>query len=275
MSVYNGLPYLSEAVESILKQTFTDFEFIIIDDGSTDGSTETLKKYAREDERIHLITQENRGLTPSLNRGIKQARGQYLARMDADDVCPQNRLQLQMEYMDTHPECVLLGGEGLPIDEEGQRLSEDHPLFTRRNIDNLDFRHDHDDLEGRLLRGEWAFLHSAVVMRKRAVEEIGGYNPKIEDAEDLDLFLRLAEVGKIANLPVRLIKVRYHGSSVSVTSPVQQYWVKRARRAGYRRRGIPLPKDLRLPAIIRSALGKELRKRGLHQTVVRLFSRFF
>src|SRR4030042_1971241 len=102
MSVYNGEKYLKEAVESILNQTFRDFEFIIINDGSTDGTGAILASYQQKDARIRIYNQENQGLIASLNRGCQLARGEYIARMDADDISLPQRLQRQLDYMEAH-----------------------------------------------------------------------------------------------------------------------------------------------------------------------------
>lgn len=276
MAVCNAHQYVGEAVESVLQQTFTDFEFIIIDDGSTDDSGDVLRRYVDQDRRIQLVEQENRGLPPSLNRGLAMSRGKYVARMDADDVCLPRRFELQVNYLDSHPQCVVVGGDVKAIDEKGDSISSTDSRFAGRldSTNLMKFPRNHDTIENWLLTRGWAFIHPAVMMRRNAIEKVGGYDPKIKDAEDLDLFIRLAEVGQMANLPAVLLKYRCHSTQISSTSPVQNYWSKRARRAGYQRRGLPLPEELRLPAIIQSAIGKELRKRELYQPVVRLFSRF-
>src|SRR4051794_24772902 len=106
LAVYNGGRYLRAAVDSILTQTFTDFEFIIIDDGSTDGSLATLREFAQRDPRINLVSRPNKGLTVTLNEGIALARGEFLARMDADDIALPQRFEKQIAYLRDHPECV-------------------------------------------------------------------------------------------------------------------------------------------------------------------------
>jgi glycosyltransferase involved in cell wall biosynthesis len=275
MSVYNGLPYLSEAVDSVLSQTFEDFEFIIIDDGSTDGSTDVLRQYARSDDRICLVEQENRGLTPSLNRGIDRARGTYIARMDADDVCLPARFALQVDYLNRHPECVVVGGEPKMIDAEGKPLEKSDPLYDAFDLDNMDYRYDHEEVDQRLLTGGWHLTHPTVMMRRSAVEDVGGYDERFKTAQDRDLFLRLAEAGKVVNLPKQILQYRCHPSQISRRSTTQNYWTKRARRAAYRRRGLPLPKELSLPAMLRTAVGKELRKTRLWPVLLNAYAKVF
>jgi glycosyltransferase involved in cell wall biosynthesis len=275
MSVYNGMPYLSEAVESVLEQTFGNFEFIIINDGSTDGSTEVLRQYAGIDDRIRLLEQENRGLTPSLNRGINRARGAYVARMDADDVCLPRRFELQVDYLDRHPGCVVVGGEPEMIDAEGKPLEKSDPLYDAFDLDNMDYRYDHKEVDRRLLTGGWFLNHPTVMMRRSALEAVGGYDEHFKTAQDRDLFLRLAEVGKVVNLPKQVLKYRCHASQVSRRSTTQNYWTKRARRAAYRRRDLPLPKELRLPAMLQTAIGKELRKTRLWPVLLNAYLKVF
>ena len=272
MSVYDGLPYVGAAVESILGQTFEEFEFIIIDDGSTDGSTAVLRRYAAQDDRIRLIVQENRGLTPSLNRGLALAEAPLIARMDADDVCVPERFQEQIDFLEAHPEHVLVGSHVRFIDGTGDPISSDNPLYSKRNLGDMDLCAEHDAIEQRLLTGGWAFIHPTVMIRQAAVEQIGGYNPKIVDAEDRDLFIRMAEVGRLANLPGVLLEYRVHGSQVSTTSAVQSYWSKRARRAGYLRRDRPLPDELRLLPMVRSAVGSKLRQTRVWPQVLKAYN---
>ena len=122
MSVYNGLPYLSKAIDSILGQTYPDFEFLIIDDQSTDGSAEILDHYARQDKRIRIIKNEqNRGLGYNLALGVETATTPWIARMDADDIAIADRLALQMSYLEQHPEVDILGGYAININNLGPK----------------------------------------------------------------------------------------------------------------------------------------------------------
>src|SRR5512135_1833139 len=122
MPVYNAERYIARAVESILGQTFGDFEFLILDDGSTDGSLEILRRYANHDPRIRLTSRPNKGLPPSLNELVDQARGEFIARMDADDVALPERFARQVEYLRAHPDCVLVGSRVQLVDPEGDPL---------------------------------------------------------------------------------------------------------------------------------------------------------
>src|SRR5436305_9543595 len=119
MPVYNAIRYIGVAVDSVLSQTFSDFEFIIVDDGSTDGSAEILREYAGRDPRIRLISRPNTGLGFALNEALAVARAPFIARMDADDECLPERFEKQIQYLRNHPECVLLGSRVLWIDSDG------------------------------------------------------------------------------------------------------------------------------------------------------------
>ena len=206
MSVHNAERYLHKAIESILTQSFADFEFIIIDDGSSDGSPAILREYAAKNERIRPILHENRGLTKALNEGLALARGEFVARMDADDISLPQRFERQAFYLKQHPDCVLLGSEVLLVDPEGWPICRRGHLLSHQQIDE------------QLLRGDGGGLtHPAVMIRTRTLREIGGYNEAMTTAQDLDLFLHLAEVGQIANLPDVLLKWRQHPASVNHT----------------------------------------------------------
>jgi len=204
MSVHNGRKYLAEAVESILKQTFKHFEFIVVEDGSTDGSDEMLKCYARLDPRIRLVSQENQGLTRSLNTGLSIARGEFIARMDSDDIAYPQRLEVQLELLRRSPELVCVGAEVELITEHGICLGPRH------------HPREHDAIRASLLTGDGgAMTHPVIMFRRTALEKIGGYDEHFDTAQDLDFYLRLSEIGKLENLNETLLKWRQHPDSVN------------------------------------------------------------
>lgn len=204
MPVYNAENYLLQAVESICSQSYKDFEFIIIDDGSSDGSLEILRKFSENDNRIKLHSRPNKGLISTLNEGLSYCKGEYIARMDADDISLPNRLGAQVEYMQNHPDCVAVGSGVLLIDPEGEVLCSYPLLLTHQEIDNANLS----------LIGGSAIVHPSVMFRSSIIVGIGGYRGKYLHAEDIDLFLRLAEVGEIANINNNLLKYRMHLDSV-------------------------------------------------------------
>jgi glycosyltransferase involved in cell wall biosynthesis len=212
MSAYNNADYIESAVTSILWQSFRDFEFIIIDDGSTDGTGGLLEQLADTDCRIRLIRRENKGLTVSLNEGLELARGQYVARMDSDDLAIRERFEKQVAYLDANPGCVLVGTKVMLID----------PLDVE--IVEGEFHQGHDDIDAALLKGNGAAIyHPSVMMRKAALDRVDGYVPKWNGAEDVELFLRLAEIGQLENLEEVLLNYRRHPASVNHTKHEKQF----------------------------------------------------
>ena len=228
MPVYNAERYVESSVASILSQTYRDFEFLVLDDGSTDKSLELLRRCAGRDQRMRVISGPNRGLVGALNELLAQARGGLVARMDADDVSRPERFAMQVAFLQAHPECVAVGSRALFVDPEGVPLYEDIGHYS------------HEQIEAALLRPMVGILHPTVVMRRAAVERVGGYRSDYLHVEDLDLFLRLAETGKLANLPDVLLEYRVHAASVSHSHTVDQHLSGlRAVRDACARRGLP------------------------------------
>jgi glycosyl transferase family 2 len=209
--VYNAERYVAEAVESILAQTFRDFEILVFDDGSTDRSLEILQAYTDQDDRIHVFAKPHRGYVPWLNEGMRIARGEFIARMDADDVSLPQRFERQVEYLRRQPNCVAVGCDLLMIDPDGEPLSE--------------ATHDteHEAIEADLLSGGLGVIsHPACMVRRSTLLAVGGYREEFESLEDFDLWLRLAEQGRLANLPEILLNYRLHHTNVIVTQVERQ-----------------------------------------------------
>jgi glycosyltransferase involved in cell wall biosynthesis len=204
MPVYNGGGFLREAVDSVLAQTFEDFEFLIIDDGSTDDSLAVLKEFS--DSRIRILSQENRGVIESLNRGIQSATGQFIARMDADDRCELNRFALQVRYLDSHPQIALVGGSVATMDESG------NPLAPR-----LVFPAMHEEIWAGIGRRPWVFCHPAVMYRRAAAIDVGMYRADFAHCEDTEFFARLMTRYRAANLPQLMLNYRLRRNAVSFT----------------------------------------------------------
>ena len=205
MSVYNGLPYLNLAVESILNQSFGDFEFIIIDDGSNDGSFDTISQYAALDNRIILIRNPaNMGYTRSLNIGLERAKGDFIARQDADDISQQMRFEKQVDFLGRNPQVGLLGTFSEFIDENGNLLSGNYPLITQNA-----------QIQTRLYEMN-CIRHGSVMIRRSSLEKVGMYyDVELEPSEDYDLWLRIGEVAEIDNYPEALYIYREHPASES------------------------------------------------------------
>ncbi len=211
MSVFNGERFVAEAIESILNQTFLDFEFIIIDDGSTDKTAEILARFAKADPRLVLHHHPNQGQVPSLNIGCGLARGRFIARTDADDVALPERFERQIAYLEDHPQVALLGSSITNMDEMGRHLST-WALPTGN-----------EEIRERLFElRDIPFCHVTLVFRTEAFRAVNGYRRAFAPAEDYDLWLRMAERWKLANLPEPLVKVRRRAQSLSFTNARQQ-----------------------------------------------------
>jgi len=205
MSVYNGERFLAAAIESVLAQTFTDYEFLILDDGSSDATPAILQDYAQRDRRIRPIIRENRGLVASLNQLLSEARAPLVARMDADDICLPERFARQIAFMAEHPDHGVVGSWSTDIDENDGRWP----------IDGADHPVTHEDFLHNIRFGGPLLVHPAVMFRRAIVHDQGGYHAAFLHCEDLDLWLRLASVTKIANIPERLIRYRHYDGQVS------------------------------------------------------------
>jgi len=201
---YNAAKYLRAAIGSVLAQTLGDFECIIIDDGSTDKTAAILRDLARADSRVRPVTIPHGGIVAALNAGIDAARSEFIARMDGDDLCAPDRFAKQLTFLKEHPDCVAVGSRVLLVDPYASPLWE------------TDQKLEHEEIEAAFLRGNGlAMCHPAVMMRKSAVLAAGGYATQYQWVEDLDLFLRLARNGRLANMPDVLLRYRQHFGSVN------------------------------------------------------------
>jgi len=196
MPVYNAERYVDRAIESIRAQTFGNFEFVIVNDGSTDTTPTILERHARDDGRIRILSRPNTGIVGAENDGLGAARGTYIARIDADDWCDVRRFELQVARLDREPELVALGSAAAIVDSHGDCLGEFRVPLT------------HEEIEDRHLKGLSSIHHPSVMMRADAVKKVGGYREWSRPADDFDLWLRLGEVGKVANLPECLVTKR-------------------------------------------------------------------
>jgi glycosyltransferase involved in cell wall biosynthesis len=205
MAVYNGQAYLEDAVESVLRQSFRDYEYLVVDDGSTDNTPSILKRYQESDSRIKLISKTNTGLADSLNVGLNVSCGEWVARLDADDIAEPDRLERQFAFVRRYPQTVLVGGAALEIDAEG------HPLRVKT------YPGEHHALVRNLECLKAFFPHSASFYRLQTVRDIGGYNRRFVRSQDYDLWLRLCRRGQIACLKDVVVRLRRHSVSLSNT----------------------------------------------------------
>ena len=201
MPVFNAEKYLRDAIDSVLCQTYTDFEFLIVNDGSTDASETIIKSYS--DPRIVLLSQPNGGVSSALNLGLKNARGKWIARFDADDMCLPARLAEQYSFLESHPDYIMVGSDAEYVTSDNRFVFAYHsPAYS------------HEQLCARILNRN-PFLHSAVMYLKEPVMECGGYDLKAHTFEDHLLWVKLIRKGKMCNLNKALIKVRLNPESVT------------------------------------------------------------
>jgi glycosyltransferase involved in cell wall biosynthesis len=201
MPVYNCANYVGEAVESILAQTYRDFEFLIVNDGSTDASEHVIRAFG--DPRVRIISQRNAGVSQALNTGIAHARGKFIARFDADDICMPTRLEEQMNFMLGHKDHVMVGSDAEYVSDAGEHI------FSYTSPAHADA-----EIRERIYQRN-PFIHSAVLLPKQLLVECGGYDPRAHTFEDHLLWVKVIARGKVHNIPRPLVKVRLNPQSVT------------------------------------------------------------
>ena len=207
MPAYNSARFLPEAIESVLAQTHCDFEFLIVDDGSTDDTLRIARSFAVRDGRIKVISHENLGMGASLNDAMKIASGDWIARIDADDRMVPDRLERQIIFLQDHPKLVVASSLVHYIDERGAIIGQNTSRFTTRQG------------VAYAVANHWpiGFHHPATIFRKDVIQKLGGYRPEFWPADDMDLWNRVVEAGYgVLVQPEYLTKYRIHGSSVTV-----------------------------------------------------------
>lgn len=209
MSIYNGEDFAHKAIDSILAQRFTDFELIIVNDGSSDNTAKILEDYKKQDDRIIIIAQENTGLTIALNNGINHAQGDYIARQDADDLAHPDRFEIQFNMMKAHKDIVLCGSNCTNIYPDGLKT---------------DWGWDDEDALANRLYYRTPFAHSTAFIRKSALDAAGGYNEKYKTSQDAELWMRLKKYGRIVMIKEPLIMRHILTSSISVKRRWRQFF---------------------------------------------------
>jgi glycosyltransferase involved in cell wall biosynthesis len=204
MPVFNAEKYLDVAINSILLQTFKDFEYIIIDDGSADLSWEIIKKYAKKDKRIIALRNKiNIRTTKTLNKGIRKAKGKYIVRMDADDWSYPYRIEKQWEFMEKHPEIGVSGGTIEICTEKLDVINKREYPVTDKKIREKIFRYS-------------PFAHPATIWRTGVLRSVGGYNENLPLSQDYELYFRIGKYANFGNLSKTLLKLRTHNDSSSL-----------------------------------------------------------
>lgn len=238
LPVFNAERYLPAALGSMLAQSFDDWEMICINDGSRDGSRQILDSLAERDARVRVVHQENQGLVRTLNRGIALAGGSLVCRMDADDIAMPERLRLQVDFLRGRPGHVAVGGAILKIDADSD------PLGVER------LPREHDEIEAALLHRKTGLFHPTALIRASALSAVGGYREEYEWVEDHDLWLRLAQRGRLGNLNDLVLCYRLHAGSICwQRAALQRERMTRLLREAYAHRGLTPPPEILLEAV--------------------------
>jgi glycosyltransferase involved in cell wall biosynthesis len=218
MPVYNGAAFLAASIDSVLAQTLEDFELIVVDDGSTDGTAAIIATYAARDSRVRPLAKPNSGIADTLNQGLAAARAEWVARLDADDIMLPTRLERQLAFVAAHADLIAAGSYYEIIDEHGACHGSREPLPRTRE----ELRHFLDSRE------PMSFLHPSMMFRRQAALDLGGYRKAAEPAEDVDLFARMLATGApILIQPEVLLRYRVHPNAISARSATAQFMTVR------------------------------------------------
>jgi len=232
LPVYNAEKYIKETVESILSQTFTNFEFIIINDGSTDRSLEILQYYAEQDSRIKLISRNNKGLVDTINEGLSLAVAPYIAQIDHDDISLPSRFAIEYDFLQNNPDVVCVGSDYELIDDQS------------RCIGLIEVTKGSSAIEQSLLEGVCPIANPSTLVLRSAINAVGGYKQGGFPAQDYVLWIDLLDVGKIENINATLLQYRIHAESASRKRNAEQVKIIKATcKQACLRRGIPCVYD--------------------------------
>jgi len=204
VTVYNGERFIAQTIDSVIGQTFRDWRLIIVDDLSTDRTEEIIRSYAARDPRILLIKGEHKGIAAAANIGLRAVTAPLVARLDGDDVALPERLQVQHDFLQAHPDVLAVGSDVYLIDENNKRL--------RRRRAPVGWQKIHEILQTRN-----CMCHPSAMIRRSALKQIGGYRDKFRNSLDYDLWLRISEIGKIENITQDLLLYRRHASQISAS----------------------------------------------------------
>jgi glycosyltransferase involved in cell wall biosynthesis len=204
LTVYNGERFIAQTLDSVLAQTFTDWRLIIVDDLSTDRTAEIVASYVERDPRILLVKGEHKGIAAAANIGLTHVTAPLVARLDGDDIALPERLQVQFDYLQQHPDVLAVGSDVMLIDEHNKPLRRRKAPTGWENIREI-------------LKTRNCMCHPSATIRTEALRRIGGYRDKFKNSLDYDLWLRISEIGKIENISQDLLLYRRHASQVSAS----------------------------------------------------------
>ena len=236
MPAYNTEKYIGEAIRSVLSQTFQDFELLIVNDGSVDNTQAVIESFS--DDRIVLLQQTHGGVSKALNTGLSHAKGEYIARFDADDICLAGRLEKQYGFLSSNPAYVITGSDAEYILENGEHL------FNFSCI-----AHTHEAIIQKLYF-YCPFIHSGVMYRKDAVIAAGGYSLLAHNFEDYLLWTQLAKAGKLYNIPEILVKIRFNPASVTIDEKWRGRRFRELKRVAIRRGYVTLEEGEEIQSIL-------------------------
>jgi len=257
MPAWNAAEYIAEAISSVLVQTFTDFELLIVNDGSTDNTINEIQKF--NDARIRIVEQPHHGIATALNKGLKEAKGKYIARFDADDICYPDRLKIQYEFMEANPDHVLVGSEAEYTTMDGEYIfTMKYPGYSDKDI--------------RQLSSEVCpFSHVTVMYQKDKVIVAGGYNNYAHTFEDHLLWLKLINCGKVCNLSISLVQVRFNPASLTIDEKWRGKEFKKIKHGCIKKGFITPAESLRLQEIIKDQNADKIKKGAYHSLIAKKF----
>jgi glycosyltransferase involved in cell wall biosynthesis len=250
MPAYNAAGYIAEAIASVLQQSFTDFELLIVNDGSTDNTLDIINAF--DDERIVVISQENAGVAAALNTGLTHAKAPYIARFDADDICHPHRLEKQIAFLTANPDYIMVGSDVDFMMEDGSLL------FHFKCI-----AHTHEEIIEKLYF-YCPFVHPAVMYKKESICQAGGYPTDAHNFEDYLLWTKIAKAGKFYNLPEALIKYRLNAASVTIDEKWRGKRFRQLKRTAVLRGSISANEGDELLAIIKSQDVRKIKEGSYH-----------
>lgn len=258
MPVYNAEKYIADAIRSVLNQAFQDFELLIVNDGSTDRSVDIIRGFT--DSRIIVVDQARAGVAAALNTGIKSARGEFIARFDADDICYPHRLHEQYNFMKKNPDYVLIGSDADYIDQRGEYL------FYNEN-----FSHSFEEIRNSI-NVNCPFIHSTVFYNTKLVRELGGYDTKAHTFEDYFLWIKLIEKGKVMNFNKPLIAVRLNPESITIDEKLRgKKFIALKREMLFESKNITEEQEQRLLKILKSQNFVEFKKYSYHILIAKKY----
>ena len=233
MPIYNAERYIEDALQSILGQHYTDWDCILVDDGSTDGTVPKIKLLITGHKNIKLIEKEQSGIVDALNVGLEHCTGIWVARMDADDIAHPERLGKQLDFLEKNEACIACGTNALMIDPAGYRIRPVNPPLA------------HEDIVQALMQGRGtSIIHPSLMIKREVLNTLNGYRKEYERVEDLDLYLRAKDMGVLANLDEVLLQYRQHPSSSNIVHKKVQ---RDLRKRLIEERGLPMPTHLLEP----------------------------